>query len=201
MKKILFLIMIFLLTTGCTIDLSDKDNNIKVDNNDKEEEVTKQKVEGKKSTVKSPLTLGDTGITSKFNVINNKYEPVSVKLVRVMDNSYIEDYNNENPDDKIKKTSGFKTIAIEYEVTLTNFKTESFGTDGLLETEILDVKGEVFRKDKVKQIIDIKVLNKDTGILENKKGSVIIAFQIPSNYSNYIVKLGTKDHEIAYFKL
>lgn len=207
MKKFLIPLMLVLaiLVTGCTIDISknhDRDDNAM----DEEERSTdKEKMEsvGSTSSKDAPLSIGEVGISSKYNAILDTYQDVDVKLLKIYDDELyqIEKYNEKNPDDQIEVDDDYKAVVLQYEVSLFDFETESFGTSVELDTEITDVNDNSFVVNGVKQVIDVKVLDSDAGITNGSSGKVTIFFQIPKDVTNYLVKLGTNNQKIAYYKV
>lgn len=199
MKRLLLILLLVPLLVGCTIELDDgKDDITDNTNNEQEEEI---KNVGISSSLSSPLGIDKYGLSSKYNAKTGEYVTVDAKINQVLDNSYIEKYNKEHEEEKFTTPKGYKSYVIEYEVILTNFETENFGIDPTLDIEVLDEKGKEFVYNKIKQIIEVKVLSKDLGIVKNGTGKVIIAFNIPDNYNSFIIKLGTKGQKVAYFKI
>ena len=208
MKKSLFTIMLILILsmTGCTINIdSTKDDIDDLNFENSQEENTEEEVKrsGLSSSKDHPLNVGEMGIASKYNVIKEEYLDVDVKLLEVLDNpdAIIEQYNKNNPDNVLNKTAGFKFVVIDYEVTLIDFETESFGIDVGLDVEIKDASDKEFVVSDVKQVIDVKNISEDAGVIKNGTGRVRIAFEIPNETTNYLVKLGTNSHTIAYYKI
>lgn len=199
MKRLFLLLLIIPFLVGCTIELSDNNSDDNDDNTNIKEEKTKNI--GSSSSISSPLKIDKYGLASKYNAKTSKYVTVDVKINKKLEKSYIEKYNKEHKDDKFITPSGYKSYVIEYEVKLTNFETESFGVEPALDVEIVDEKGNDFVVSKVKQVIEVKVLDQDLGIVNNASGKVVIAFNLPSNYNNFIIKIGTKGKKQAYFKI
>ena len=198
MKKIFILLLIIPFLVGCTIELSDSNNNDNLDNTNIEEE--KINNVGVNSSLSSPLKMDKYGLASKYNAKTSKYVTVDVKINKKLDKKYIETYNKEHEDNFVTP-KGYKSYVLEYEVKLTNFETENFGVDPALDVEIIDEKGKEFVVSKVKQVIEVKILDQDLGVVNNSSGKVIIAFNIPDNYNSFIVKIGTKGQKQAYFKI
>ena len=141
------------------------------------------------------------GLASKYNAKTLDYGTVDVKINKKLDKDYIDEYNKEHEEDKFTTPKGFKTYVIEYEVKLINFETENFGVEPSLDVEIVDEKGKEFIVSKIKQVIEVKLLKQDLGVVNNSSGKVVIAFNIPDNYNSFIIKLGTKGQKQAYFKI
>ena len=209
MKKYLGLLILILciFITGCTIDIS-KDNDggnkeVIEEPDETTEENTKMESVGVSSSKDNPLSIGKVGIASKHNAVLDVYQDVDVKIVKVYDNpkEMVEKYNEENPDSVIKLNSNYKLVVLDYEVTLVNFETESFGSDILLDVAIMNEKDNNFIVNGIKQIIEVYTLKADSGVISNSSGIVTIAFEIPKDASNYLVKLGTNNHSIAYYKI
>lgn len=204
MKKrrlILSLIIIFLVS-GCTIELPDSQP---IDDDKKVESNNEEKIErlGKTSSIENPLMIGSWGIASKYNALEDKYDDIDV-LLEMVDgdvSEMVEEYNVNNPVNVIVPKEGYKGIVFDYEVSLYNFKTESFGSDVLMDIEVVDDKGNNIIIDEVKQVIPIVVMDAEQGIMTNKAGKVRIYFELPETINNYIVKIGTKNHTIAYYKV
>ena len=193
MKKLLPIFIIFMfIVTGCTIDLSSNDDKEVIDKEEKKSTVEEKKLTGKRSSLSSPLKIGDTGICSKFNVVKDKYEEVDIKLLS-KDEVDIKDL--------LKIKDGYTVYILTYEVTLTNFKTESFGTNVGVDVEVLDTSGKQFVNNKLKEVTEVIEINSDTGVTTNKSGKVQIAFQVPDSYKEIIVVFGNNKGKKAYFKI
>lgn len=193
MKKLLPIFIIFMfIVTGCTIDLSSNDDKEVINKEDKKSTVEEKKLTGKRSSLSSPLKIGDTGICSKFNVVKDKYEEVDIKLLS-KDEVDIKDL--------LKIKDGYTVYILTYEVTLTNFKTESFGTNVGVDVEVLDTSGKQFVNNKLKEVTEVIEINSDTGVTTNKSGKVQIAFQVPDSYKKIIVVFGNNKGKKAYFKI
>lgn len=212
MIKVLLVILAFFCITGCTVDISKKNNNNKSDKSNEINQVNSlegQQVEekiisvGNKSNASTPLSVGQYGLASKYNVILDEYKDVDVSITKIYDNpdEIISKYNMENPDDIVKKEDGYKFVVLEYEVVFFDFETESFGTDVILDLEVTDISNNSFVINGVKQVISVNTLSSDLGVVNGDKGTVKVAFAIPDNTVNYLVKLGTPDHTIAYYKV
>lgn len=202
--KIFLLIFVLIITTGCTIDISKKDDKNdfgKLENQIENEE--KINSIGKESDFDKPLSIGEYGIASKYNVYLNEYKDVDVNLIEIKENSdkIVEEYNLSNPNNKIEKQDDFKFVVLEYEVIFFDFKTESFGDNVRLDINVSDSSNNSFVVDGVKQIIEIYILEEDLSVFDGGKGNVKIAFSIPKNINNYLIKFGTYDHTIAYYKV
>ena len=193
MKKLLPIFIIFMfIVTGCTIDLSSNDDKEVIDKEEKKSTVEEKKLTGKSSSLSRPLKIGDTGICSKFNVVKDKYEEVDIKLLS-KDEVDIKDL--------LKIKDGYTVYILTYEVTLTNFKTESFGTNVGVDVEVLDTSGKQFVNNKLKEVTEVIEINSDTGVTTNKSGKVQIAFQVPDSYKKIIVVFGNNKGKKAYFKI
>ncbi len=193
MKKLLPIFIIFMfIVTGCTIDLSSNDDKEVIDKEEKKSTVEEKKLTGKSSSLSRPLKIGDTGICSKFNVVKDKYEEVDIKLLS-KDEVDIKDL--------LKIKDGYTVYILTYEVTLTNFKTESFGTNVGVDVEVLDTSGKQFVNNKLKEVTEVIEINSDTGVTTNKSGKVQIAFQVPDSYKEIIVVFGNNKGKKAYFKI
>lgn len=193
MKKLLPIFIIFMfIVTGCTIDLSSNDDKEIIDKEDKKSTVEEKKLTGKSSSLSRPLKIGDTGICSKFNVVKDKYEEVDIKLLS-KDEVDIKDL--------LKIKDGYTVYILTYEVTLTNFKTESFGTNVGVDVEVLDTSGKQFVNNKLKEVTEVIEINSDTGVTTNKSGKVQIAFQVPDSYKEIIVVFGNNKGKKAYYKI
>lgn len=204
MKKIKLLSLIFLIfiITGCTITIDTNTNT-----SEKEEKEFEEKEEvvsiGISSDNDNPLTIGECGIASKYNVYLGKYKDVDVCLKKIYNDadSIINAYNTSNPDKSIVLKDKYKFVVLDYEVIFFDFETESFGDNIRLDVEVLDSNNDFFVVDGVKQNIDIYVLEESLGIFNGGKGTVKIAFMIPEDITNYLVKFGTYDQTIAYYKI
>lgn len=193
MKKLLPIFIIFMfIVTGCTIDLSSNDDKEVIDKEEKKSTVEEKKLTGKSSSLSRPLKIGDTGICSKFNVVKDKYEEVDIKLLS-KDEVDIKDL--------LKIKDGYTVYILTYEVTLTNFKTESFGTNVGVDVEVLDTSGKQFVNNKLKEVTEVIEINSDTGVTTNKSGKVQIAFQVPDSYKEIIVVFGNNKGKKAYYKI
>ncbi len=207
MKKYsIFLMLILLLgVTGCTINISakkDYDDQYKTDevSNAVEEKINSI---GKISTVDSPLGVGEVGRASKHNAVLDAYQDVDVKIVGISEKplEVVNEYNTQNIDDQFVVDDKYQLVVLDYEVTLVNFETESFGTSVGVDVEITNINGDNFIVDDEKQVIVVKKLHEDVGVVSDETGTVTIAFQIPKDVTNYLVKLGTNSHTIAYYKI
>lgn len=202
--KVLFILFLVFITSGCTIDISKNKNKV-IDHSNDEEVIDLEEVEsvGLSSSVDNPLNVGDYGLASKYNVYLGRYKDVDVKLNKIYEDSeeIVNKYNLSNPDKKISKQNGFKYVVLDYEVTFFDFQTESFGDNVRLDIEVVDTKNNNFVVDKVKQVIEVHILKEDLGIVDGGIGTVKVAFAIPSNVDSYLVKFGTYDHTIAYYKV
>lgn len=209
MKKyrLLLVILLVFITTGCTISIHKEDKSVE----EKEEEtVDEEDVEDEKITSmgivsdsNNPLTIGTYGLASKYNVYLGEYKDVDVSLKTIYEDpdTIISDYNLSNPDNKIEKEDGYKYVILDYEVIFFDFETESFGDNIRLDVEIVDISNNNFVVDGVKQVIKTYVLEEELGVFDGGKGTVKIAFAIPEDTVNYLVKFGTYDHTIAYYKV
>lgn len=208
MMKLILIFLSFFILSGCTINIGEEEKVEKKEeveekeNKDKEEEKDIVSI-GSTSSITNPLGIGSYGVASKYNAVVSDYKNVDVTIKEVFSNSLeiVDSYNNENPDNMIVKKDGFKYVVLEYEVIFYDFETESFGEDVLLDVEVLNVDGSSFIINDVKQFIDIYVLSSDTGVVNGGSGCVKIAFAIPDNITSYLVKFGTLEHTIAYYKI
>lgn len=208
MFKLLLVFISFFLITGCTINLGDeekKEEEIVVEEDEDLENIEEIKVTsiGNESSLSNPLKVGEYGLASKYNAVISGYKDVDVAITRIYDNSdeIIEEYNGNNPDNKIEAKDGYKFVVLDYEVIFFDFETESFGTDVTLDMEVVNTDDSNFIVNDVKQVITINVLSKSTGIVNGDKGTVQVAFMIPKNVENYLIKFGTLEHTIAYYKV
>lgn len=208
MFKLLLVFISFFLITGCTINLGDeekKEEEIVVEEDEDLEKIEEIKVTsiGNESSLSNPLKVGEYGLASKYNAVISGYKDVDVAITRIYDNSdeIIEEYNSNNPDNKIEAKDGYKFVVLDYEVIFFDFETESFGTDVTLDMEVVNTDDSNFIVNDVKQVITINVLSKSTGIVNGDKGTVQVAFMIPKNVENYLIKFGTLEHTIAYYKV
>lgn len=208
MFKLLLVFMCFFLVTGCTIDLSTDDKDVKdpVVEKDEDDEI-KEKEEvvskGVESTLSNPLSVGDYGLASKYNAVTDGYKDVDVVVTKIYDNSeeIVNSYNLNNPDNTISKTDGYKYVVLDYEVVFFDFETESFGTSTELDVEVVNTDGNSFVVNDIKQVIQINTLSKSMGVVNGDKGTVQIVFSIPESVNNYLIKFGTLEHTIAYYKV
>lgn len=207
MIRLLVVFMIALCLTGCTVDIS-KDKSSKIDENDSsviDEENEKEKIDsiGVSSSLDKPLTVGQYGSASKYNAVLDEYKDVDVTITKIYDNpnEIVNEYNLNNPDSIIKKNEGYKFIVLDYEVIFYDFVTESFGTDVVLDMEVTNSSGNSFIVNDIKQVISIYIISKDVGIVDSGKGTVKVAFAIPNDVNDYLIKLGTHEHTIAYYKV
>lgn len=203
--KVIFVLFLVFIISGCTIDISKNKDKV-IDKNNKDDEIIdleEVKSVGVSSSIDNPLNIGDYGLASKYNVYLGKYKDVDVKLSKIYENSeeIVSKYNLSNPDKKITKQTGFKYVVLDYEVTFFDFETESFGDNVHLDIEVVDTTNNNFVVDKVKQVIEVHILKEDLGIVNGGIGTVKVAFAIPSNIGNYLIKFGTYDHTIAYYKV
>ena len=67
--------------------------------------------------------------------------------------------------------------------------------------EVVNTNNENFVVNGVKHVVKIDVLKKDLGVVDGEKGTVQVVFSIPENVNNYLIKMGTIDHTIAYYKV
>lgn len=213
MKKVLMLLVLFLSfsLTACTIKLGEEETKEKPleeespSSEEQKEPEEKENTEnvGKKSSKDNPLSVGTVGLSSKHNALLDTYQDVDISIKEVSKDpiKIIGEYNTDNPDKMLVATKGYKFVVLDYEVTLNNFETESFGTDVRVDVDITDTSDKPFVVGGVKQIVDVHILKEDVGVVSGNKGTVQIAFEIPEDVSNYLIKLGTKGHTIAYYKL
>lgn len=207
--KFLLIFLSVICLTGCTVDISkDKDveNNVLNVEEETDEFVEvdlKIKSLGVTSSISNPLSIGEYGIASKYNASLEEYKDVDVTIKKIYDNSdeVISNYNLENPENVISKENGYKYVVLDYEVIFYDFETESFGTDVILDVEVSDISNNSFVINGVKQVVHINVLSSDKGVVDGDKGIVQIAFAIPNSVNSYLVKFGTYDHTIAYYKV
>ena len=131
------------------------------------------------------------------------HEDVDVSITKIYDNSeeIVNSYNLNNPDNEISKEVGYKYVVLDYEVVFFDFETESFGTGVELDVEVVNTEGNSFVVNEVKQVIQVNTLSKSVGVVNGDKGTVQIAFAIPENVNNYLIKFGTIEHTIAYYKV
>ena len=191
MKKLGILIITIFALTACqkTIDLSVEAP--------REEEIIvekEEKSEGRISSKDNLLSLGQIGRASKYNTINKEFQEVDVKLIKV-ERNYQESIEN------LVKKANHQTVVIDYEVKLVNFETETFGNDSLLSAEVLNLSAEPLIYQDIKQVIDIKVLDKDEKVLKNNSGRTRIVFQVPSETESFLLILGEIGKTRAYFKI
>lgn len=202
--KVLFVLFLVFSISGCTIDISKNKNKV-IDHSNDEEVIDLEEVEsvGVSSSVDKPLSVGDYGIASKYNVYLGEYNDVDVKLSKIYEDSeeIVNKYNLSNPDKKISKQTGFKYVVLDYEVAFFDFKTESFGDNVRLDIEVVDSNNNNFVVNEVKQVIEVHILKEDLGIVDGGIGTVKVAFAIPSSVNSYLIKFGTYDHTIAYYKV
>lgn len=209
MKRLILIFLSFFILTGCTISIGEDDKerekdvdngSIEVEEKDEQEKVLSI---GKESNLSNPLSVGEYGLASKYNAVISDYKNVDVTLKEVFTNSneIVEQYNIDNPDNIIEKKDGFRYVVLEYEVIFFDFETESFGEDVILDMEVLNLDGSCFVVNDVKQVINSYVLTNDTGIVNGEKGTVKVAFLIPSTAANFLVKFGTSEQTIAYYKV
>lgn len=208
MLKLLLVVLSFLILSGCTINIeTEKEPDSNLEPNEEIDEIEAEEEEifsiGLESSVASPLKVGQYGIASKYNAILEEYKDVDVGITKIYDNpdEIISDYNLDNPDNIIEKKDGYKYVVLDYEVIFYDFETESFGTDVILDMEVLNSDNNNFVTDGVKQVIGINVLEKSTGVVNGERGTVQVAFAIPNDVTNYLVKFGTSEHTIAYYKV
>lgn len=191
MKKLGILIITIFALTACqkTIDLSVEAP--------REEEIIvekEEKSEGRISSKDNLLSLGQIGRASKYNTINKEFQEVDVKLIKV-------ERNYQESIEKLVKKANHQTVVIDYEVKLVNFETETFGNDSLLSAEVLNLSAEPLIYQDIKQVIDIKVLDKDEKVLKNNSGRTRIVFQVPSETESFLLILGEIGPTRAYFKI
>lgn len=207
MKKFLLIFLSLIIITGCTIDINvDKESDTDIEEESPlEEDSVEEKIPsvGKKSSLTNPLKVGEYGIASKYNAVLEEYKDVDVLVKEIHSDSLeiVNLHNQNNPDNIIEKKAGFKYVVVDYEVIFYDFETESFGTDVVLDMEIVNTNNENFVINGVKQVIKIDVLKKDLGVVDGERGTVQVVFSIPESVNNYLIKIGTIDHTIAYYKV
>ena len=200
--RLLLLILFIFIVTGCTITISGGSSDT-----EKEEEkvITEEEVVsiGTVSDLENPLVIGDYGIASKYNVYLNEYKDVDVCLKKIYEDgeSVVNAYNISNPDNVIELKDGYKFVVLDYEVIFFDFETESFGDNTRLNVEVVDSSNNPFVVDEIKQVVDIYVLEESLGVFDGGKGVVKIAFMLPEDVTNYLVKFGTYEQTIAYYKI
>ena len=199
--RLLLLILFIFIVTGCTITISGSSSDTKKE----EEKVTEEEVAsiGNLSDLETPLVVGDYGLASKYNVYLNEYKDVDVCLKKIYEDGYsiVNAYNISNPDNVIELKDGYKFVVLDYEVIFFDFETESFGDNTRLNVEVVDSSNNPFVVDEVKQVIDIYVLEESLGVFDGGKGVVKIAFMLPEDVTSYLVKFGTYEQTIAYYKI
>ena len=207
MKKLLLLFLTLIIITGCTInvDFLENDKPILEDEEIVEDEVEVEDIFsiGKSSSLNNPLKVGEYGIASKYNAVLDTYKDVDVVIKEIYSNSdeIINLYNQSNPDNVILKDDNFKYVVLDYEVIFYDFETESFGTDVRLDMEVLNTNNSNFVINGVKQLIKVDILKQDLGVINGGKGTVQVVFALPKDVNNYLIKIGTLDHTIAYYKI
>lgn len=192
MKKLGIIIVTLFALSACqkTIDLS-----VEAPKEDEAVIVEKEeKAEGRVSSKDNLLSLGQIGRASKYNTIDKDFQEVDVKLIKV-ERNYQESIEN------FVKKANHQTVMIEYEVKLVNFETETFGNDSLLSAEVLNLSTEALIYQDIKQVIDIKVIEKDEKVLKNNEGRTKIVFQVPSETESFLLLLGETGKTRAYFKI
>ena len=200
--RLLLLILFIFIVTGCTITISGGSSDT-----EKEEEkvITEEEVVsiGTVSDLENPLVIGDYGIASKYNVYLNEYKDVDVCLKKIYEDgeSVVNAYNISNPDNVIELKDGYKFVVLDYEVIFFDFETESFGDNTRLNVEVVDSSNNPFVVDEIKQVVDIYVLEESLVVFDGGKGVVKIAFMLPEDVTNYLVKFGTYEQTIAYYKI
>ena len=139
----------------------------------------------------------------KYNVYLDEYKDVDVCLKKIYNDgeSIVNAYNSSNPDKSIELKEGYKFVVLDYEVIFFDFETESFGDNTRLDVEIVDSSNNSFVVDEVKQVIDVYVLEESLGVFNGGNGVVKIAFMLPEDVTNYLVKFGTYEQTIAYYKI
>lgn len=207
MKKFLLIFLSLIIITGCTIDINvDKESDTEIEEESSvEEDIEEEKIPsvGKESSLSNPLKVGEYGIASKYNAVLEEYKDVDVLVKEIYSDSLeiVNLHNQNNPDSIIEKEDGFKYVVLDYEVIFYDFETESFGTDVVLDMEVVNTNNENFVVNGVKHVVKIDVLKKDLGVVDGEKGTVQVVFSIPENVNNYLIKMGTIDHTIAYYKV
>lgn len=200
--RLLIIFLFIFVVTGCTI-------TIKGDYSEKEKEDEKVHEEedvvsvGVVSSLDNPLVVGEFGLASKYNVYLDEYKDVDVCLKKIYNDgeSIVNAYNSSNPDKSIELKEGYKFVVLDYEVIFFDFETESFGDNTRLDVEIVDSSNNSFVVDEVKQVIDVYVLEESLGVFNGGNGVVKIAFMLPEDVTNYLVKFGTYEQTIAYYKI
>ena len=200
--RLLIIFLFIFVVTGCTI-------TIKGDYSEKEKEDEKVHEEedvvsvGVVSSLDNPLVVGEFGLASKYNVYLDEYKDVDVCLKKIYNDgeSIVNAYNSSNPDKSIELKEGYKFVVLDYEVIFFDFETESFGDNTRLDVEIVDSSNNSFVVDEVKQVIDVYVLEESLGVFNGGNGVVKIAFMLPEDVINYLVKFGTYEQTIAYYKI
>jgi len=211
MKKFLLLFLALIIITGCTIDVDFSDGDRFLVNEEIMEEIqSENKVEsevissiGKTSSLNNPLKVGEYGIASKYNAVLDDYKDVDVAIKKIYSNpdEIVDLYNHNNPDNVILKEDGFKYVVLDYEVIFYDFETESFGTDVRIDIEVVSTSNNSFVINDVKQVIKIDILKQDLGVVNGDKGTAQVVFAIPNDVNNYLIKIGTLEHTIAYYKI
>lgn len=207
MKKFLLIFLSLIIITGCTIDINvDKESDTDIEEESSlEEDTVEEKIPsvGKKSSLDNPLKVGEYGIASKYNAVLEEYKDVDVLVKEIHSDSLeiVNLHNQNNPDNIIEKEDGFKYVVLDYEVVFYDFETESFGTDVVLDMEIVTTSNDNFVVNGVKHVVNIDVLKKDLGVVDGERGTVQVVFSISENVNNYLIKIGTIDHTIAYYKV
>ena len=207
MKKFLLIFLSLIIITGWTIDINvDKESDTEIEEESSvEEDIVEAKIPsvGKESSLSTPLKVGEYGIASKYNAVLEEYKDVDVLVKEIYSDSLeiVNLHNQNNTDNIIEKEDGFKYVVLDYEVIFYDFETESFGTDVVLDMEVVNTNNENFVVNGVKHVVKIDVLKKDLGVVDGEKGTVQVVFSIPENVNNYLIKMGTIDHTIAYYKV
>ena len=120
MKKIFLAMLLVFFVTGCTIKLSDEQEQAGSDLNDvaaDETQVEQKESVGILSSKTNPLKIGSVGIASKYNAVLEDYRDVDVKLVKIYDDvdTIINDYNAKHQDAKVVAEKGYKLVPLEEE--------------------------------------------------------------------------------------
>lgn len=192
MKKIIISILVLFTLTACT-----KEVDLSVSRKERTEEETVEEIkifEGKESSLNNLLTIEDIALVSKYNTISKDFQEVDLQLLEIFRNYSLED-------EEYERKNNHELIRLEYEVNLLNFKTESFGTDSLLQVEVLAINGEPLIYDGVKQTIDIEVIEKDEQVLKNEKGRTKILFEVPQGTEKFLIIFGETGKTRAYFEV
>lgn len=190
---------------------TNSENDTKKSDDTKKDSSTKSTLNGKSSTITSPLEIGQTGVASKYAPKNSDYHDVDICLSNVIRGDaakkIVDDYNSKGHAVTIGalENSQLEYAVGEYTITLpSDFPSDEYGPSEDITSEIKgkDDNGVVYNGVLyVASTWNIPTVGDESRVIKSgvpEKGRFI--FAIPKGCTDYIIALGEYDKTIAYFK-